>query len=78
MSIEKFKSHQQLRDRCLQLVQNNEKVCQTILDYASSNIEYLSNFNLERDFIYQEKNELDENYNMYKVGRYYDYNTTIH
>lgn len=80
MAIEKFKSHQQLRNRCIHLVKENKKVCQAIIDYATFDIEYLANFNLEKDFIYQEEDETDENYGMYKIYRGYSYNysDTIH
>lgn len=77
MAIEIFKSHQQLRDRCKQLIEEDKKVCQTIRDYVYLDIEYLATFNLDRDFVYQEVNEIDENYGMYKVGRGYSYSDTI-
>lgn len=69
MNVENFKSHQQLRDRCKQLINENKEVCQSIIDYATMEIEYLATFNLERDFIYQEDDENDENCGMYKVCR---------
>ena len=77
MTVENFKSHQQLRDRCKQLIKEDKKVCQTIRDYVYLDIEYLATFNLGRDFIYQEEDETDENYGMYKVGRGYNYSDTI-
>ena len=73
--MEKFKSHNQLQLRCKELIENNEKVCQSIMDMAD-NMDYLVNFNLECDGLYKEDDEIDDNFNMWKVHRgerkYYD------
>lgn len=66
--MEKFKSHRQLQDRCRELIDNNERVCQTIID-MSNNMEMLVPFNLLYDYIFQEEDETEETYLMWKVGR---------
>lgn len=66
--MEKFKSHRQLQDRCRELIENNEKVCQTIIDMANV-MELLVNFNILYDYIYQEEDETEETFGMWKVGR---------
>lgn len=67
MLKEKFESHRQLQDRCNELIKNKENVCQSIIDYANS-MEFLTRFRLFTDYIYQEDNEIDENFGMWKVG----------
>ena len=67
MLKERFESHLQLQDRCNELIKNKENVCQSIIDYANS-MEFWTRFRLFTDYIYQEDNEIDENFGMWKVG----------
>lgn len=69
--VEKFKSHNKLLERCQQLIEKKESVCQSIIDYVSS-ITYLCRFNLQTDYIYQESDETSDTYKMWKVGREHD------
>lgn len=68
MNKERFESHRQLQERCIELIENKENVCQSIIDYANS-MEYLTRFHLFTDFIYNEDNEINDNFGMWKIGR---------
>ncbi len=67
--MEKFKSHQQVHERCKELIADKQIVCQTIQDMATLSFEYLSLFNLEYDYIFQDLDETSDTYGMWKVGR---------
>lgn len=69
MSIEKFKSHREVRDRCIELIKNKQIVCQTIKDFADFGIDYLVYFNLEHDYIYQDLDKTSDSYGLWKVKR---------
>ena len=67
--MEKFKSHRELNNRCRELINNKQIVCQTIKDYATMDFEFLSSFNLEHDYIYQITDETEFDYGLWKIGR---------
>ena len=69
-----FKSHNEVYDFCNLLTKNKEIVCQTIKDIVEYGINFVYTFNLEHDWIFQETDELDDNYGLWKVGRGRDFN----